>query len=80
MANEYSNWYILQLLEWIDAGEAFSEKEKKVLSERRALDLSGTRIFALPESVGQLVNLQMLNLWNTPITALPESIGQLAML
>ena len=77
MANEYSNWYILQLLEWIDAGEAFSEKEKKVLSERRALDLSGTRIFALPESVGQLAKLQTLDLSGTRIFALPESVGQL---
>ena len=42
------------------------------LRDATELDLSGANLVALPERIGQLVNLQTLNLFNTPIVTLPE--------
>ena len=42
------------------------------------LDLSGTMIHRLPDSIGNLRNLLSLSLRNTAITHLPESIGELS--
>ena len=50
------------------------------LDQLRSLDLRGTKISALPDSIGQLANLQSLNLRRTSISVLPDSIGQLAAL
>ena len=80
MTKRYDSLDILNLLVGIDAGKALSEEEKKVLSERKELDLRKSGIIVLPESLGLLSNLQTLNLCDTPIIALPESIGQLASL
>jgi internalin A len=41
------------------------------------LDLSGKGITALPESIGQLVNLQILDLSSNQLSSLPDSIKQL---
>ena len=78
MAKEYSDLDILELLQRLDAGEQLPEEDRKALSERTELKLYGLQITALPESVGQLANLQTLDLSFTKITALPDSIGQLA--
>ncbi len=71
---------VYKLLCKIDEGHQPTPEEDRALAEREALDLSRTRITALPESIGQLASLQILDLLGTPITALPESIGQLAKL
>ena len=44
------------------------------------LFLGGNQLTALPESLGQLTALQMLNLSGNRLTALPESLGQLTAL
>jgi len=42
--------------------------------------VSNTPITSLPESIGNLTGLNILNLSDTPITSLPESIGNLSRL
>ena len=42
-----------------------------------ALDLHNCALDALPEELGELLDLRALHVWETPITALPESLGQL---
>ena len=71
--------------------EAYQRAEKKIEKARRSgakrLDLSGSwgdekalKLIELPESLGQLTQLQSLNLsWNQ-LTALPEWLGQLTQL
>ena len=64
--------------------------EKKIAEALRTgateLDLSSdfggksTRLTDLPESLGQLTQLQTLGLTDNQLTALPESLGQLAQL
>ncbi|MFM7513801.1 MAG: leucine-rich repeat domain-containing protein, partial [Cyanobium sp.] len=44
------------------------------------LDLSHNQLTELPESLGQLTQLQMLTLSDNHLTALPESFGQLTQL
>ena len=44
------------------------------------LDLNGMELTELPESIGQLAQLQSLNLSNNQLTSLPESLGQLTKL
>jgi len=41
------------------------------------LDLNNKNVAKLPESIGQLSNLQCLSLYHNQIVELPESIGQL---
>ena len=77
MPRNYSNIGILMLLQRIDDGYQPTAEEHQTLRERTELDLSDTQITTLPESIGQLSNLQTLDLWETQITVLPESIGQL---
>lgn len=75
------NWMdseILYLLQRIDGGYLPTLEEKRALREWTYLDLSGTKITALPDSIRQLANLQILDLSGTKITALRSSIGQLA--
>uniref|UniRef100_A0A8N4IDS5 Disease resistance protein RGA2-like n=1 Tax=Elaeis guineensis var. tenera TaxID=51953 RepID=A0A8N4IDS5_ELAGV len=43
----------------------------------RVLDLSGSRIIKLPDSLGNLMHLRYLNLSDSDISDLPESIGNL---
>ena len=50
------------------------------LDQLRSLNLFGTSISALPDSIGQLAALQRLELGFTNISALPDSIGQLTAL
>jgi hypothetical protein len=49
-------------------------------SNATELDLFGRGLTALPESLGQLTQLQSLNLRYNQLTALPESLGQLTQL
>ena len=74
--------------------EAYLEAEKKIEEARRSgakeLDLGISwrsmrfvRLAALnelPESIGQLKQLQSLNLSNNRLRALPDSVGQLTQL
>ena len=78
MAKRYSSKAVYELLCRVDGGYTPSAEESRMLSNRRKLDLSGSGISFLPQSVGLLVKLQTLDLSGTPITTLPESIGQLA--
>uniref|UniRef100_A0A6I9RZV4 Disease resistance protein RGA3 n=1 Tax=Elaeis guineensis var. tenera TaxID=51953 RepID=A0A6I9RZV4_ELAGV len=47
----------------------------KKLRFLRVMDLSGTRLESLPDSVGDLLHLRYLNVSETEIKELPESIG-----
>ena len=70
---------ILELLQKIDGGYRPTEEEARALSETKKLTLLfSDYIKKLPESIGQLANLQYLGLGDTQITELPASIGQLA--
>ena len=71
--------------------EAYRKAEKKIEEARRTgateLDLSqdygaedSKKLTELPESLGQLTQLQRLELYNNQLTALPESLGQLTQL
>jgi Leucine-rich repeat (LRR) protein len=65
-------------------GLAYIIAENKIEAARRSreteLDLSGMKLTELPESLGQLTQLQSLNLSNNRLTALPEPLGQLTQL
>ena len=64
--------------------EAYRKAEQKIEAARRSratkLDLSDMGLTELPESLGQLTQLQSLNLTDNQLTALPESLGQLTQL
>ena len=59
---------------------AYFEAEKKIeealKSGATALNLSGMKLTELPESLGQLTQLNSLNLSTNPLITLPESLGQ----
>ncbi|MCI0551320.1 MAG: leucine-rich repeat domain-containing protein [Anaerolineae bacterium] len=64
--------------------EAYREAEKKIQqalkSDATTLSLSDMKLTELPESIGQLTQLQSLNLSNNQLTALPQSLGQIIQL
>lgn len=71
--------------------EAYRQAELKIeeakQSRAKELDLSGSyqtiappELIELPQSLGQLTQLQSLNLSNNRLTALPQSLGQLTQL
>ena len=71
--------------------KAYRAAEKKIEAARRSgakeLDLSNSwgaegsaKLTELPESLGQLSQLQSLDLFNNQLTALPESLDQLSQL
>lgn len=64
--------------------EAYRQAEQKIEEARRTgatkLDLSRMKLTDLPESLGQLSQLQELNLANNQLTALPEWLAQLMQL
>jgi hypothetical protein len=74
----------------MDKDEAYREAEKEIEQARWSgaaeLDLSGSydhkkpKLTQLPESLGQLTQLQTLNLSDNKLTTLPESLGQLTQL
>jgi internalin A len=61
--------------------KAYREAEKKIEAARRSratvLDLSYMSLTKLPESLGQLTQLESLSLEDNRLTALPEWLGQL---
>ena len=71
---------VLNLLHRIDNGYKPTDEEKSVLGSCPVLDLRGTNITELPDSIGQLSALKWLYLSDTIITELPDSIGQLSAL
>ena len=71
--------------------EAYYQAEKKIEEALKSgateLDLSvkwtdekSPQLYELPESIGQLVQLQSLNLSNNKLLVLPESLGNLVQL
>jgi internalin A len=64
--------------------EAYVEAERLIEAARRRnyiiLDLSSLGLVTLPESIGQLSQLQTLYAYNNRLTTLPDSIGQLSQL
>jgi len=64
--------------------EMYRNAERKIEAARRMsatrLSLSSMRLSELPESVGQLTQLQTMDLSNNLLVVLPESLGQLAQL
>jgi GTPase SAR1 family protein len=64
--------------------EAYREAEKKIEEARRSgakkLDFSFMKLTELPESLGQLTQLQTLDLSDNQLMELPESLGQLTQL
>ncbi len=64
--------------------EAYREAEKRIEAARRKgatkLTLRSIGLSELPESLGQLTQLQSLDLSRNQLTALPESLGQLTQL
>jgi Leucine-rich repeat (LRR) protein len=64
--------------------EAYRQAEKKIEEARRSvateLSLNDMELTELPESLGQLPQLQSLDLSSNQLTALPESLGQLPQL
>ena len=68
---------ILVLLQKMDRGYVPNAEEQKELDECESFLISGTSISTLPESIGNLTNLQGLAIIDTSISTLPESIGNL---
>ena len=66
------SWTCIEFKKWIDNGCDESEAEKV-----HTLDLGFNRLTSLPESFGQLRNLQTLHLYANRLTSLPESFCQL---
>ncbi len=64
--------------------EAYRKAEQKIEAARRSratkLDLYSMGLSELPESLGQLMQLQSLDLHSNQLTVLPESLGQLTQL
>ena len=62
--------------------EACADAEDKIAAalkkDSSKLDLSGLGLETLPESLGQLKNLQQINLSQNQLSSLPESLGKLA--
>ena len=66
------------------ADEAYRQAEERIERARRekatTLDLSGIRLTELPNSLGQLTQLQSLDVSGNQLTTLPEWLGQLTQL
>ena len=72
-----TNKEILALLERIDDGYVPADEEKKELDACKELEISEDYLTSLPESIGNLTNLQTLVISGDSLTSLPESIGNL---
>jgi internalin A len=63
---------------------AYQKAEQRIAEARRTgareLNLSGLELTELPESLGQLTQLQTLDVSNNQLTALPAALGQLTQL
>ena len=64
--------------------DAYYEAEKRIKEVQRTgateLYLNDMQLTELPETIGQLIQLKLLNLSNNQLTELPETIGQLIQL
>eukprot|EP01018_Ginkgo_biloba_P006573 Gb_12859 [translate_table: standard] len=67
-------------LAWNSSLEEVPEAFLTKLSSLKVLDLSWTKIYSLPTSIGQLKNLESLSVRATPISNLPETICYLTRL
>ena len=63
-----------------DSDDVVARIEKARSEGAPVLDLSGRGLTALPESIGQLTQLQQLYIYNNQLTALPESMRNLTLL
>ena len=68
---------ILALLERIDDGYVPTDEEKKELDACEELEIIGFSLTSLPESIGNLTNLQSLYIRVDSLTTLPDWIGNL---
>ncbi|TVU23542.1 hypothetical protein EJB05_25916, partial [Eragrostis curvula] len=60
-----------------DKSMAFDHSLSKRLSYVRVLDLGGSSLQTIPDSIGSLIHLRLFFLYGTNITCLPESVGLL---
>jgi Leucine-rich repeat (LRR) protein len=80
LPEEVSSLLNLQTLILVNCHELFSLPDLGNLKHLRHLNLEGTRIKRLPESLDRLINLRYLNIKYTPLKEMPPHIGQLAKL
>ena len=66
------SWTCIEFKKWIDNGCDESEAEKV-----HTLDMYNNQLINIPESFGQLVNLQTLDLRRNKLINIPDSFGQL---
>jgi len=80
LPEEVSSLLNLQTLILVNCHELFSLPDLGNLKHLRHLNLEGTRIKRLPESLDRLINLRYLNIKYTPLKEMPPHIGQLTKL
>lgn len=80
LSGKFATWKyyrVFSVLKRLDAGYNPTEKQSRLLQEQTELDLSEYRIKALPDSIGQLVNLERLDLGFTKVDSLPAAVWDL---
>ena len=70
-------WNPLQEIYRLNHKSNGNKEELLMLFNETYLDLSNLKLNSLPESIGNLSNLQNLYLYDNQLTSLPESIGNL---
>jgi internalin A len=60
--------------------EAVRRIEEAKKKKSKTLDLSSLELTSVPESIGQLTALQVLNLYSNQLTSVPENLGRLTVL
>ena len=72
-------WRLLSLIDITNINDMYDllSLDLIVLAHVQRLYLNGNRLISLPESIGNLIQLQVLDLSNNQLTSLPDSIGKL---